>query len=64
MSVLDLLRERLGLTGAEKGCDHGQCGACTVLAGGWRVQAVTRGQERQEARASGVSCAGPRAGPR
>jgi xanthine dehydrogenase YagT iron-sulfur-binding subunit len=36
-TLLDALRERLGLTGAKKGCDHGQCGACTILLNGRRV---------------------------
>ena len=36
-TVLDLLREYLGLTGSKKGCDHGQCGACTVLINGRRI---------------------------
>lgn len=36
-SLLDALRERLGITGPKKGCDHGQCGACTILLDGRRA---------------------------
>lgn len=38
-TLLDLLREHLSLTGSKKGCDHGQCGACTVLVNGRRINA-------------------------
>jgi len=37
VTLLDLLRERLGLTGTKKGCDRGQCGACTILVDGRRI---------------------------
>ncbi|WP_091558953.1 2Fe-2S iron-sulfur cluster-binding protein [Micromonospora pattaloongensis] len=39
VSLLDALRERLGVTGPKKGCDQGACGACTVLADGRRINA-------------------------
>ncbi|MXO67168.1 2Fe-2S iron-sulfur cluster-binding protein [Altericroceibacterium endophyticum] len=37
VSLLDFLRQEVGLTGTKKGCDHGQCGACTVIVNGMRI---------------------------
>ncbi len=50
-SLLDALRLHLGLTGTKKGCDHGQCGACTVLVEGRRVNACLTLAVMQDGRA-------------
>jgi xanthine dehydrogenase YagT iron-sulfur-binding subunit len=50
-SLLDLLRLDLGLTGTKKGCDHGQCGACTVLIDGRRMNACLQLAVMQDGRA-------------
>ncbi|MFL5048830.1 MAG: (2Fe-2S)-binding protein [Xanthobacteraceae bacterium] len=50
-TLLDALREHLALTGTKKGCDHGQCGACTVLIDGKRMNACLQLAVMQEGRA-------------
>jgi xanthine dehydrogenase YagT iron-sulfur-binding subunit len=49
-TLLDVLRDHLDLTGAKKGCDHGQCGACTVLVDGRRVVSCLMFAVAQEGR--------------
>ena len=61
-TLLDALRERLGITSPKKGCDHGQCGACTILLGGRRVTSclalAVAYQDEEIVTADGLATAG------